>query len=82
MNIDRVERHFLHEMQRHHDHPRDPKEDDVKAGDQYRCRVERLQVISVIWPAEGRKRPQCRGKPSIEHVVILSQDHGCLAVDV
>ena len=27
----------LRKLQPHHDHPRDPEEDDVEAGDQYVC---------------------------------------------
>jgi hypothetical protein len=39
----------------HHDHPRDPEEDDVEAGDQHRT------------AGTGPARPSCSGQPSVEN---------------
>ncbi len=36
VHVDGVERHLAGEVGGHHDHPRDPEEDDVKAGDEDR----------------------------------------------
>ena len=35
MDIDRVKRYLASEVAGHHDHARHPKENDVKAGNQY-----------------------------------------------
>ena len=35
MHIDLAERHLVHELQSHHDHPGDPEKDDVETGDQH-----------------------------------------------
>ena len=40
MDIHLLERHFVFQVKRHHDHARDPEKDDVEACDQYRSRVE------------------------------------------
>ena len=39
VDIDRAERHILHEMQPHHHHAGDPEEDNIKAGDKNIGRV-------------------------------------------
>ena len=44
---------------------------DVEAGDQYAARVEDLQSLGALRPAEGREWPQGRREPGIEHVRIL-----------
>ena len=43
-DVDLAERHVAHELEAHHDHPGDPEEDDVEAGDQHDGRVERLRA--------------------------------------
>ena len=70
MDVDVVERHFFHEVQAHHHHARDPEEDDVEAGDQRRGRVEARKLRRLVRPAQRRERPQRRGEPGVEHVLV------------
>ena len=70
VDVDRVERHLLHEVQPHHHHPRDPEEDDVEAGDEHRGRVIALQLGRLVRPAERRERPERGGEPGVEHVFV------------
>ena len=70
MDVDVAERHFLHEVQAHHHHAGDPEEDDVEAGDENVGRVVALQLRRLVRPAEGRERPQRRGEPGVEHVLV------------
>ena len=55
VDVDVAERDFAGEVGRHHDHPDDPEEDDVEAGDQHRRGQERAQLAAC--PA---------GQPSVE----------------
>ncbi len=71
--VNRLERYLLGELQGHHDHPGNPEEDDVKAGDQHAAGVEGLQLWRLFRPAEGAERPQARAEPGIEYVFILRQ---------
>ncbi len=72
VDVDVAKRHPAGEPGRHHDHPGDPEEDDVEAGDQDR----RGQVKFVgspsspcgVWPAERRVAHQRRREPGVEHV--------------
>ncbi len=73
VDVNVMERHFLGEVQRHHDHPSDPEEDDVEAGDQHRGRQEQVEVFGFFRPAERGERHQRRGKPGIEHVWIAGK---------
>ena len=77
-DVDVLERHAAGEVVGHHDHPRDPEEDDVEAGDQHRRR--HVAVEAALAPslaASGQpmraERPQRRGEPGLEHVVVLRQ---------
>ena len=67
------ERNIVHEFQPHHDHPGDPEENDIEAGDQHSAGVKPLEVIRLLWPAQCGKRPQGRGEPGVEHIFVLSQ---------
>src|SRR6266536_5843269 len=67
------ERHVAGEMQCHHDHPRDPKEDDVEAGYEYGGGEEGFQIPGLLRPAERREWNECRGEPSVEHVRVAPQ---------
>src|SRR6185369_17561100 len=71
MNVHLVERDFTGEFQAEHDHTRDPEKQNVEAGDQQRRRIERAQIRGVVRPSQGRKWPQSRAEPGIEHVRIL-----------
>src|SRR3546814_2870102 len=74
MDVDRVERRFLREMQAHHDHPGNPEKDDVKAGDQHVGRVMRLQQRRLFRSAERRERPERRREPGVQHIP-RSEEH-------
>ena len=74
MDVDGRERRLLHEVQAHHHHPGDPEEDDVPARDEHVGRVIALHFARVVGPAERRERPQPRGKPGVEHVLIARDE--------
>ena len=63
-------------MQPHHHHPGDPEEDDVEAGDQDVGRIVALQLRRLVGPAQGRERPQRRGEPGVEHVLVAAEGRG------
>ena len=73
VDVDRGERHLVHEMQAHHHHARDPEEDDVEAGDEHAGRVIAFQLRRLVGPAERRERPQRRREPGVEHVLVAVQ---------
>ena len=74
MHVDGAERLLVHEVQPHHHHAGDPEEDDVEAGHQNVGRVVGRQLRRPVGPAERRERPQRRGKPGVEHVLVAGQD--------
>ncbi len=58
IQIHRVERRALGELQAEHDHSRDPEEQDVVARLHDRRRVERAQISRIFGPAERAEGPQ------------------------
>ena len=50
-----MKRHLAREMAGHHDHARYPKENDVKASDQYRRWQEVLELWGFFRPAQRTK---------------------------
>src|SRR5204863_3555277 len=62
-----------HELQAHHDHARDPKENNVEAGDEYVRRIERFQFTRWFGPAERGERPERRGEPGVEDVWVAAK---------
>ena len=48
----------LHQVHGEHDHPGNPEENDVEAGDQHVGGVEFLQELGLLRPAQGREGPQ------------------------
>nr|GFC39244.1 hypothetical protein [Tanacetum cinerariifolium] len=60
-------------MHGEHDHPGNPEENDVEAGDQHVGRVEGLQEIGLLRPAQSGEGPQARTEPGVEYVVVLLQ---------
>ena len=76
VDVDVAERHFVHEVQAHHHHPGDPEEDDVEAGDEHVGRIEALQLLRLLRPAERRERPERRGEPGVEHVLVARERLG------
>jgi hypothetical protein len=73
VQVHRVERRFLLDVEARHDHAGDPEEENLRRGDEDIGRVERLQVIRVIRPAERRKWPEPAREPSVEDVGILME---------
>ena len=73
VDVDVAERHLAGEVQRHHDHPGDPEEDDVVAGDQHVGGQEQVLLDRLGRPAEGRER-ELRGRvPGVEHVFVARE---------
>ena len=63
-----------HVVEREHDHAGDPEEDDVVARLHHLRRVEAREVVRVlVRPAQRRVRPEARGEPSVEGVLVLPQ---------
>ena len=52
-------------------HTDNPEEDDIVTGYQHVGRVEVFQLLGFFRPAQGRERPQCRGEPGIQGILIL-----------
>ena len=73
VDVHLAERDVAHEPEPEHDHAGDPEEDDVEAGDQHRGRVERLQALGALRPAQGGERPQRRRVPGVEHVGVARE---------
>ena len=55
----------------HHDHARDPEEDDVERGQHQVGRVVVRQVARLVRPAHRGERPEPRAEPGVEHVGLL-----------
>ena len=73
VDVDVVERHVVHELDAHHDHPGDPEEDDVEPGDEDPGRVVPGEPLRLARPSQGRERPQGRREPGVEHVRVALQ---------
>ena len=71
VNIDFMKGYIAHELQAHHDHACHPEEDDVETGDQHVGRVKGFQFGCFMRPAECGKRPQRRGEPGVENILVL-----------
>ena len=50
-----------------------PEEDNIIPRHQYVIGIEIIQIFCFLRPAQGRERPQRRGKPCIQRVLILFQ---------
>ena len=73
MKVQRLPRHFFHEVDTLHRHPRIPEKQDVKAGNEDVVRVMAFEHRILIGPTQGAKRPKRRRKPCIENVRITGQ---------
>ena len=73
VHVDRLERYFAGELQGQHDHPRDPEEDNVEAGDQHAGGMKGCQLGRSVRPAQGGKGPQPRAEPGVEYIFVLGQ---------
>ena len=52
------ERHLAHELDAQHQHPRHPQVDDLARRREHVARVERVQPVVCVRPAQRRERPQ------------------------
>ena len=52
-------------------HSRNPEENYVVARNEHVAGVEIFEVGSIVGIAEGRERPQRRGEPGVENVLVL-----------
>ncbi len=83
MDVDGLERNLrravliLHQVHGQHDHPGDPEENDVETGHQHVGRVEGLEEVGLLRPAQGGEGPQARAEPGVEYVVVLLQGYVC-----
>ena len=68
-----MERHFVHEMNALHHHPGNPEEDDVETRDEHIRLVVALEFRRLVWPTKRRKRPERRGEPRIQDVLVARQ---------
>ncbi len=62
----------VHRVEPEHHHPGHPEEQDVVAGDEHAGRIELPQIRGVVRPAQRGERPQARGEPGVEHVLVLA----------
>ena len=70
VNVDLPEGDGAHELETHHDHARDPEEDDIEAGDENARRIVARKLRCLVRPAKRRERPEGRGEPGVEHIFI------------
>ncbi len=73
VHVHLLEGHLAGELQRHHDHPRDPEENDVETGYQHIGGVEGFQLFGLFRPAQGGEGPQRGAEPGIQYVLVLAQ---------
>ncbi len=73
VDVDVAERDVAGELDPHHDHPRDPEEEDLARGGEEAGRIEGAQLRGVVGPAERRERPDRRAEPGVEDVLLLAQ---------
>ncbi len=58
VEVERLPRRLLHQLDALHRHPRVPEEQDVEAGDEDVIGVMALEVLGLLGPAEGGEGPQ------------------------
>ena len=76
VDVDMAERHLAGEVRGHHDHPGDPEEDDVEAGDEHAAGQEQVLLHRLGRPAQRGKGHQRRAVPGVEHVLVARQRAG------
>ena len=79
VNINRLERNFLHVLHAGEDHAGNPEEDDVISGDQRVRRIEVLQLLGLVRPSKRGERPQRGREPGVQNVFFL-MDVGAAAL--
>jgi hypothetical protein len=81
VDVDVAERHLARELRAHHDHPGDPEEDDLVAGDEHARGQEERELLRLRGPAERGEGDERRRVPGVEHVRVARQGAavaGCL----
>ena len=73
VDVDIVEGDVVHELDAHHDHARDPQEDDVARRAEHVRRVEVGEVGGLVRPAEGGERPQRRAEDRHQRVRLAGE---------
>ena len=66
-----LERLLSHLLVSGEDHTDNPEEDDIITGYQDIGRIKILQILGLLRPSQGLKRPQRRRKPRIQSIGIL-----------
>src|SRR5688500_18931279 len=69
----------VHESVARHDHTRDPEEKNLRRGDQIVGGIEGGERSrALVRPAQGGDRKEPRGKPGVEHILVLANRAGAL----
>mmetsp|Transcript_6766 Transcript_6766/g.16439 ORF Transcript_6766/g.16439 Transcript_6766/m.16439 type:complete len:545 (-) Transcript_6766:224-1858(-) len=69
-----IERQLVCQREPHHDHPRDPEEQNIVPGFQHRRRIKLGKVHRLrLGPPKHRERKEPRREPRIQHILILNQ---------
>ena len=66
-----MERLLTHLFVPGEDHPDYPEENNIIPGHQHIVGIEVIEILRLLGPSQGRKGPQCRGKPGIQRIRIL-----------
>jgi hypothetical protein len=79
VEVDGLEGQGARELEAHHDHARDPEEEDVVAGLEEGVGVEGLEVgVLLVGPAEGGEGEEAGAEPRVEDVLVLREGDGRL----
>ena len=71
MNENVAERNFAAKLQAHHNHPRDPEENNIVAGDERRRGIKFFEFGRFDGPAHSRERPERAAEPRVQNVFVL-----------
>src|SRR5258708_25821208 len=71
VQVDGMEWYLTRIFQSAHDHARNPEEQDVVACLHVRGWIKIFVIRSCIRPTQGGERPQARGEPCIQHILVL-----------
>ena len=67
----RVERNLSSVLDAGENHPGNPEENDIIAGDQRAGGIEILVVVGVFQPSQGGEGPERRTEPGVQGIVVL-----------
>ena len=70
VQVDVGEGERVRELQAHHDHARDPEEEDVEARFQEGGRIERPELVRVLGPAHHGEREQAGREPRVQDILV------------